>query len=481
MFTMFLRHFLAGVVLLVPSAASSSAQTAASVEAQLNAQRSVAARVLESVSPGKAANLQYAVDRVVRERWNNTDWESASKTEHTYAGFRRSTTQDYEWEPSGGSPSFRTSYNEAGLISRIDVWDPISKAPTPLADFYYEYSYDFSNSRQVVSLEIEREWDGVAWQNASRTVYDVQTDPNFGLRIVGGQTDTWAAGDWWPVDQFSFYEMEGAVYQEHRTWDGGRWVNTERIVFPDHTISTLENRLVTLESRYGEFADLYLAVQMLPPFFSQEWTGGEWVNTSRQRTESFHFVTGEPAVIQFDTWDQSDWVGDFRLEYHWVLYNNSSAWRIGGSNLQLPEHNGWTPISAESYEYDGRNLLVQSVRRDGLFGIFVNTARISFNWIGLSVGREDPGSVRVTHVLRPAYPNPFNPTTTITYELATSDDVRIELRDMLGRLIDVFVDERKAAGSHKVLIEARELPSGIYAVRMLTPDRIQTQLLTLVK
>ncbi|MBT8399269.1 MAG: T9SS type A sorting domain-containing protein, partial [Rhodothermia bacterium] len=388
---------------------------------------------------------------------------------------------DYDWSHPEWAPSLRTSYNEAGLISAIDGWDPISKAPTPIADFYYEYAYDFSNLRQVVSLEIEREWDGVAWQNASRTVYDVESDPSFGMRVVGGQTDRWAGGDWSPVEQFSFYEMSGSVFQEYRAWEAGLWMNKDRIVFPDQTIASLENRLVTLHSRYGEYVDLYLATLLLPPNYSQEWTGSEWENTSRYQIESYHFVAGEPAVIQFDTWDQGNWVDELRVEFHFGQFNNNSAWRIDGANLQILEHNGWTPISAESYEYDGRNLLVQSVRRDGLFGIFVNTARISFNWIGLSVGREDPGSVPVTHVLRPAYPNPFNTTTTITYELAATDDVRIELRDMLGRLVEVYVDERQVAGSHDVVVEARDLPSGIYAVRMLTPHRVQTQLLTLVK
>ncbi|MDX1430494.1 MAG: T9SS type A sorting domain-containing protein, partial [Rhodothermales bacterium] len=323
--------------------------------------------------------------------------------------------------------------------------------------------------------------DGAAWQNRSRTSYQVVSDPTHGLQVLGGQTDNWSAGDWSPVEQFSLFEAEGAVFQEFRSWDGASWVNTDRIVFPDQTIVTLGNRIETLTARYGELIDLYLATLLLPPNFTQQWTGSEWEFVSRQRIESYHFVSGEPAVMLFETWDQGDWTSELRLEFYIALYNNASAWRVERSALQLPEHNGWTPISIEDYSFDGRNLLIESVRRDGFVGIFQNTARISYSWIGLSVGREDPGTVPGTHELRPAYPNPFNPTTTVTYELAASDDVRVELRDMLGRLIEVFVDERKSAGSYKVLVQAYDLPSGIYAVRMITPDRVQTQLLTLVK
>ncbi|MBT8398984.1 MAG: hypothetical protein KJO98_00790, partial [Rhodothermia bacterium] len=118
MSTMVLRRGLAGVFLFASIAISSLAQPAPSVEGRLNAQRFVTARVLDSIAPIKAAIAPYAVDRVVRERWSNTDWELLSKTENTYAGFRRSLTQDYDWEPSGWAPSVRTSYNEAGLISR---------------------------------------------------------------------------------------------------------------------------------------------------------------------------------------------------------------------------------------------------------------------------------------------------------------------------------------------------------------------------
>ncbi len=480
MFTKRLRLGLAGALLLIPVTVSIG-QISSTAESRLNTQRSLTARVLGSVPSARTANVQYAVDRITRDAWDGQDWEIQSKTEHTYTGFRRSATHDYQWSPSGWIPSVRTSFYENGLIRTIESWDPVSQTPMPLSEFYYEFAYDLTKSRQLVSLEIEREWDGAAWQNRSRTTYEMLNDPTHGLMVIGGQTDYWAAGEWSQVERFSFYEADGAVFQEYRTWDGVSWVNADRVVFPDQTIVSLGNRIEVLAARYGEFSDLYLATLLIPANFTQDWTGSAWENSYRLRVEAYHFASGEPAVIRFETWEGGDWVGELGVEFNLVMYNNSSAWRVNRSSLHIPTDNGWAPISVEDYDYDGRNLLAESVRRDGLFGIFQNTSRISFNWIGLSVGREDPGSVPVTHVLHAAYPNPFNPTTTLAYELATSDAVRLELRDMLGRLVEVLVDEEKPAGTHKVLIQASELPSGIYAVRMLTPGRVQTQLLTLVK
>ncbi|MGA7159786.1 MAG: T9SS type A sorting domain-containing protein, partial [Bacteroidota bacterium] len=60
------------------------------------------------------------------------------------------------------------------------------------------------------------------------------------------------------------------------------------------------------------------------------------------------------------------------------------------------------------------------------------------------------------------YPNPFNPTTTIAYQIPTDGHVTIKVFDILGRDIRTLTDEFKPAGSYTVQFDASRLASGIY-------------------
>ena len=60
------------------------------------------------------------------------------------------------------------------------------------------------------------------------------------------------------------------------------------------------------------------------------------------------------------------------------------------------------------------------------------------------------------------YPNPFNPTTTIAYQLPKDGKVTIKIFDALGRGIKTLVDEFKSSGQYSVQFDASRLASGIY-------------------
>lgn len=79
------------------------------------------------------------------------------------------------------------------------------------------------------------------------------------------------------------------------------------------------------------------------------------------------------------------------------------------------------------------------------------------------------------------YPNPFNPTTTIPYELAQAGHVRLEVYDMLGRRVALLVNETRQSGQHSAVFEAANLPSGLYITRLQTADQVFTQKMMLVK
>jgi len=64
------------------------------------------------------------------------------------------------------------------------------------------------------------------------------------------------------------------------------------------------------------------------------------------------------------------------------------------------------------------------------------------------------------------YPNPFNPTTRIDYQLPMNSLVTLKVYDILGREVATLVNERENAGTHTVKFDAVNLASGVYFCRL---------------
>jgi flagellar hook assembly protein FlgD len=79
------------------------------------------------------------------------------------------------------------------------------------------------------------------------------------------------------------------------------------------------------------------------------------------------------------------------------------------------------------------------------------------------------------------YPNPFNPTTTISYTLPEEGRVQIKVYDILGREVETLVNEIRTAGTHKVEFNASHLPSGVYLYKIETSQGMLTKKMLLLK
>lgn len=86
--------------------------------------------------------------------------------------------------------------------------------------------------------------------------------------------------------------------------------------------------------------------------------------------------------------------------------------------------------------------------------------------------------------LLPNYPNPFNPSTNITFSLANDSNVTLSIYDILGRKISTLIDNQKlSAGNHqKIWNSANDgASSGIYILKLESETGIQTKKMTLIK
>ena len=73
------------------------------------------------------------------------------------------------------------------------------------------------------------------------------------------------------------------------------------------------------------------------------------------------------------------------------------------------------------------------------------------------------------------FPNPFNPRTTIAYQLPEASEVRLTVCNAAGQILQVLVDAHKEAGYYTVPYDARSLGSGIYFYRLEAGTFIRTR------
>jgi hypothetical protein len=100
------------------------------------------------------------------------------------------------------------------------------------------------------------------------------------------------------------------------------------------------------------------------------------------------------------------------------------------------------------------------------------------NFAALSVNSDIPES---TYELFDNYPNPFNPTTTIKYQIAEIGFVTLKVYDVLGNDIATLVDEDKPAGSYEVEFDGANLTSGIYFYQIRAENFIETKKMVMLK
>ena len=89
--------------------------------------------------------------------------------------------------------------------------------------------------------------------------------------------------------------------------------------------------------------------------------------------------------------------------------------------------------------------------------------------------------VPTMYTLNHAYPNPFNPVTTIQYGVPMESQIKLAIYDLLGREVTILYSDIQISGYHKIIWDASQYASGMYFVQLISEDFVQTQKLMLVK
>jgi len=175
-----------------------------------------------------------------------------------------------------------------------------------------------------------------------------------------------------------------------------------------------------------------------------------------------------PADVFIDTID-----GLLHHKYFIIDANTT-----GGNKITVTGSFNWEPDA--SYYNDENELMVFDPRVNNLyFQEFMARYRESG---GTSIGMQNIGKEALSNFyLGQNFPNPFDRSTTIRYELPVPGFVRLSVFDVHGREVGILVNEKQNPGSHEVNWNAAQFPAGIYCYRLTTGGFTETRKMVLTK
>ena len=116
-----------------------------------------------------------------------------------------------------------------------------------------------------------------------------------------------------------------------------------------------------------------------------------------------------------------------------------------------------------------------------LTGILINS-QFYGDSVGVTAIKNGLNSLPMSIKLNQNFPNPFNPTTTISFVLPSSkSDISLKVYDMLGREVAVLFEGRIGSGEHSYRWDATGYPSGMYIYRLYAGNFFDSKKLVLLK
>lgn len=186
------------------------------------------------------------------------------------------------------------------------------------------------------------------------------------------------------------------------------------------------------------------------------------------------------AVTRYRTWSQA--------------YDTLAAGGRVVMSVGLPLYSGHLMMLA-GFDDQGDPLVHDPAKQNG-YSFEFNKSALSHSWFDkggvgytfyledtdiLALDEDKPQATPERATLLQNFPNPFNPSTTIRFELASAANVNITIFDIEGRISGELADAFYTPGSHSIKWNAQTFATGVYLVQLRVNDQIHHQRITLLK
>ena len=195
--------------------------------------------------------------------------------------------------------------------------------------------------------------------------------------------------------------------------------------------------------------------------------------------QQFFFVN--EATINGDPLEEGDWI----ISYNDDVIVGARMWTGEYTDIPVMGYDGSNASSVMTAGYcesgDVVTFKVYDVSQDKLVEM---DSPESTAWIGnnaMSVISMSDRILPTSIALGNAYPNPFNPSTSISYDISSDINVNINVYDVRGRMVAELVNGITEQGRYEVMWSANNNSTGIYFVQLVAGNITKTQKIMLVK
>lgn len=290
-----------------------------------------------------------------------------------------------------------------------------------------------------------------------------------------------------------------------------------------------------------EFLQYYRLIYWASDFYPANMMDGslhQWMQQASEDSPRFLFITGQDFLRAIPSWGPPFFPGDFAYDYlgitnyfedylagyddptlilasendplsgyltseedslyyapgimnqgnrvdELILNENGTAWLFDGDRNNSPlavwaEGDYWKAAFTQVHPY-----CILQVSNGDTLNVAADIENIwnrVFQWFDPDfVGLDPPTHTPRTSQLHQAFPNPFNPATQLSYEIAKPEEVEITVYNLLGQQIITLHDGLLGPGIYTTEWNASSEPGGIYLVRMLTEQSAITRKVVLLK
>ncbi len=380
---------------------------------------------------------------------------------------------------------------------------------------FINVEYETIYSRTAIDYEskVVQAWRDSAWVNKDKKINTY--DDNGYLT----QKDRYKyRDDEWSLRGMTVYENNdngGPEIKTKQAYRNDAWINRYRTNFSyndgDLLMSKVEQKWHQDEWRNKKETALIYEGDLCVTKTISKWRDSTWVD--RVLKELFYNDNGDRDEKITYKWRDSTWVPRHRVIYSYndnaalsekLVYKwTDSTWvdKARASVGYDDNHNrvqillekkdsteAWVNVSLREYTYSDNGLLTETVRSKWRDESWLPRKRYEYNY-STDRGVLSAGATVILPkkiVLSQAYPNPFNPATTISYRLLEANHVRVDIYDVKGNKVRTLVSQTQNAGTKSYQWNAtndlgQSVSAGMYIYTIQAGDFIQSKKMVLLK
>jgi len=401
---------------------------------------------------------------------------------HSYSGSNAVSMDDFPDEP-GGSSGHNHWYDWVNVFSGADPWSQtfyslLDQYPVVIVKSGYPVTQFMDSDDSIASYQ--REWRTILNYMKARpqnffvitTNYPAATDGH-ATRDARSNTFCLWAKNTLATGNDSYGPFPSNVYVFD--WFHILASSVDGYCDPAYGSVAEENSNPACPGPGGDHPS-NLAVSIVDPLFVQEVFDA-----------AIAFENGDPNAVVWAGPPSLTATGGGRVRIAWETLSETNTYRF---YVERDGSRGW--LTVDSVAAAGTTLqrrqyaVTDSGAQPGTSTYRVRQVDLDGSTrysqaVSITVPGAPPGESVNAFQLEQNFPNPFNPTTTISYDLPVRTHVSLAVYNGLGQRVATVIDEIEDPGTHRVVFDGSRIPSGAYFYRIQTPGFTRTKVLVLVR